>query len=48
MSDLRIPPRISNAQAKIGQDLKRVKEFKDGVEGGYLNRSRVVASDIGA
>ena len=32
LSDLRIPPRISSAQAKIGQDLQRVKEFKDGVE----------------
>ena len=39
LSDLRIPPRISNAQAKIGQDLKRVKEFKDGVEGEFLNAS---------
>lgn len=33
LSDLKIPQRISNAQAKIGQDLKRVKEFKEGVEG---------------
>jgi len=33
LSDLRIPPMISMAQAKIGQDLRRVKEFKQGVEG---------------
>lgn len=33
LSDLKIPPRISNAQVKIGQDLQRVKEFKEGVEG---------------
>lgn len=33
LSDLKIPQRITNAQAKIGQDLKRVKQFKDGVEG---------------
>lgn len=33
LSDLRIPSRITNAQARIGQDLKRVKEFKAGVEG---------------
>lgn len=32
LSDLRIPARISSAQAKIGQDLQRVKDFKDGVE----------------
>lgn len=33
LSDLRIPERITNAQAKIGQDLQRVKDFKSGVEG---------------
>jgi hypothetical protein len=34
LSDLRIPTRITNAQAKIGQDLQRVRDFKSGVEGG--------------
>ena len=33
LSDLKIPPRISIAQAKIGEDLRRVREFKRGVEG---------------
>lgn len=33
LSDLRIPTRITNAQARIGQDLQRVREFKAGVEG---------------
>lgn len=37
LSDLKIPQRISNSQAKIGQDLKRVKEFKEGVEGRFPN-----------
>lgn len=32
LSDLKIPQRITNAQAKIGRDLKRVKEFKEGVD----------------
>jgi hypothetical protein len=35
LSDLRIPSRITNAQAKIGQDLQRVREFKTGVEGSF-------------
>lgn len=32
LSDLKIPPRISSVQAKIGQDLKRVKVFKEEIE----------------
>lgn len=40
LSDLKIPQRISNSQAKIGQDLQRVKEFKEGVE--ELKRLRKV------
>lgn len=52
LSDLRIPPRISSAQAKIGQDLQRVKEFKDGVEElkrlRRIYRSLVTAEDSDA
>lgn len=33
MSDLRVPQRIATAQARIGQDLQRVRDFKSGIEG---------------
>ena len=36
LSDLKIPPRISSTQAKIGEDLKRVRHFKEGIEGKLL------------
>ena len=35
MRDLTVPARISNAAVRIGQDLQRVRQFKDGIEGAF-------------
>jgi hypothetical protein len=33
LSDLKIPTRITSAQQKLGEDLRRIKQFRYGVEG---------------
>ena len=37
LSDLRIPSRITSSQARIEEDLERVKEFAKGIDGVHLS-----------